>query len=89
MALGAESRQIVWLFFQRMLVVLVIGSVVGMSGALAGGRVMRGFLVDTSPTDPATLASTTLLLALVAIIATVMPARRALRIDPAVALRCD
>ena len=50
---------------------------------------MRGFLVQISPTDPATLVSITVLLAFVAIVATVMPARRALRVDPAIALRCE
>ena len=88
-ALGAEPRQIVWLFSRRMLVVLAVGGLVGMAAASAGARLMRGFLVETSPSDPATLVSTTLLLALVAILATVLPARRALRVDPAVALRCE
>jgi putative ABC transport system permease protein len=89
MALGAEPRQVVWLFMRRMLVVLAFGGVAGLAGALAGVRLMRGFLVETSPSDPATLASITLLLVLVAIAATVLPARRALRVDPAVALRCE
>jgi putative ABC transport system permease protein len=89
MALGATSRQVVWLFTRRMLVVLALGGLAGLAGALAGTRLMRGFLVETSPSDPATLASVTLLLALVAIVATVVPARHALRVDPAVALRCE
>ena len=89
MALGAEPRQVVWLFTRRMLVVLALGGLAGLAGALAGTRLMRGFLVETSPSDPATLVSITLLLALVAIVATVMPARRALRVDPAVVLRCE
>jgi putative ABC transport system permease protein len=89
MALGAEPRQVVWLFLRRMLVVLALGGTAGLAGALAGTRLMRGFLVETSPSDPATLVSMTLLLALVAIVATVVPARRALRVDPAVALRCE
>jgi putative ABC transport system permease protein len=89
MALGAQPRQVVWLFTRRMLVVLAIGGLAGLAGALAGARLMRGFLVETSPSDPATLVSTTLLLALVAIVATVLPARRALRVGAAVALRCE
>ena len=89
MALGADPPQIVWLFTRRMLVVLALGGLAGLAGAAAGTRLMRGFLVETSPSDPATLVSVTLLLALVAIAATVIPARRALRVDPAVALRCE
>ena len=80
---------VVWLFTRRMLVVLAVGGAAGLAGAVAGARLMRGFLVETSPSDPATLVSITLLLALVAIAATVMPARRALRVDPAVVLRCE
>jgi putative ABC transport system permease protein len=89
MALGAQPRQVVWLFARRVLGVLALGGLTGLAGAVAGARVMRGFLVETSPSDPATLASITLLLALVAIVATVVPARRALLVDPAVALRCE
>jgi len=89
MALGAQPRQVVWLFARRILVVLAIGGLAGLSGALAGTRLMRGFLVGTSPSDPATLVSITVLLALVAVVATVMPMRRALRVDAAVTLRCE
>jgi ABC-type antimicrobial peptide transport system permease subunit len=72
-----------------MIVVLTVGGIAGLAGAFAGTRLMRGFLVETSPSDPATFVSITLVLALVALVATVVPARRALRVDPAVALRCE
>ena len=75
MTLGAQPGQVVWLFMRRMLVVLALGGVAGLAGALAVARLMRGFLVETSPSDPTTLVSITLLLALVAIVATVMPAQ--------------
>ncbi|MGE5245860.1 MAG: ABC transporter permease [Betaproteobacteria bacterium] len=89
MALGAEARQIVWLFTSRILIVLAVGGAFGLAGAFAATRLMRGFLVQTSPSDPASLASMTLLLAIVATVATVVPARRAARMDPVSALRCD
>jgi len=89
MTLGAQAHQVVWFFVRHMLAVLALGSVVGLAGALAVARLMRGFLVETSPADPATLAFATLLLVLVAIVATVMPARRALLTDPAITLRCE
>ncbi len=89
MALGAQPRQVIWLFARRMLVVLAFGGLAGLAGAVAVARLMRGFLVETSPSDPTTLLSIAVLLSLVAIVATVMPARRALRVDAAVALRCE
>jgi len=89
MALGATPRQVVWLFTRRMLVVLAVGGAAGLTGAGAGTRLMRGFLVQISPSDPVTMICITLLLAFVAILATVVPARRALRVDPAVTLRCE
>ena len=50
---------------------------------------IRGFLVETAPSDPATLVSISLVLVVVSIVATVMPARRALSVDAAVVLRCE
>ncbi len=89
MALGAQARQVVWLFTRRVVGVLLIGGATGLAGAFAGTRLMRGFLVRTSPSDPATLVSMSLLLAIVAVVATLIPARRAARTDPVSALRCE
>jgi putative ABC transport system permease protein len=89
MALGAQPRQVVWLFTRRILVVLAIGGAIGLAASLAGGRLIRGFLVETAPSDPATLVSISLVLVAVSIVATVMPARRALSVDAAVVLRCE
>lgn len=89
MALGAQSGQVVWLFTRRMLVVLAVGGLAGLAGAVAVTRLMQGLLVDTSPSDPSTFVSVTVLVALVATFATVMPARRATRTDPVRALRCE
>jgi putative ABC transport system permease protein len=89
MALGAQARQVVWLFARRTLSILAFGGLAGLAGALAVARLMKGFLVDTSPFDPATLVSMALLLAAVAAVATLVPARRAAQLDPTVALRCD
>ena len=89
MALGAQPTQVVWLFTRHVMPVLAVGGAAGLAGSFAGARLMRGFLVETSSSDPTTLAATTVLLAVVAIAATVAPARRALRMDPAIALRCE
>jgi len=87
MILGAKSGQVIWLFLRRSLLQLVIGLAVGMAAALALGRVLQGFLVQTSSRDPLTLAVIVTLLVIVAFVACVGPARRATRLDPLQALR--
>jgi putative ABC transport system permease protein len=88
-ALGAERHQIVWLFLRRALVQITVGVVIGIAGALAVGRLLETWLTGTHPRDPITLVLVTVLLITVAIAATLVPARRAMRIDPIVALRYE
>ncbi|MGH9410905.1 MAG: ADOP family duplicated permease, partial [Vicinamibacterales bacterium] len=89
MALGAERRQVSWLILKRGLLQMAIGLTVGLAGAFAVSRVMRTLLVQVSPTDPLTFAAITLMLSAVAVAACLIPARRATRIDPLVALRAQ
>jgi predicted permease len=89
MALGARQGQIMWLFLRRTIRQLAIGSVLGLAGALAAGRVLQSLLDRVTPHDPVTLIGIVVLLAAVALIASVLPARRATEIDPAAALRHD
>jgi predicted permease len=89
LALGAEAGQIVWLFTRRISMILAAGAVLGLAGAFACTRLMRGFLVQTDPFDPLTMVTITLLLAAVALIATVIPARSAARLDPLTTLRAE
>lgn len=89
MALGATARQVVWLFVRRAMTPLGAGLALGAGGAFWIGMLMRGFLVQTSSTDPLTLLSTAVLLVLVALLACVSPARRAARLDPVRALRYE
>jgi len=86
-ALGARSPQVVWLFVRRTFVDLGIALVVGLAGAIIVGRLLEQFLVRTAPTDPLALGLVSLLLIVVAMTASVWPARRAARIDPLAALR--
>ena len=65
------------------------GLVIGMAIALASGRVLRSLLYGVTPADPATLAGVALLLTAAALAASYLPARRALRVDPTVALRAE
>ena len=87
MVLGAKAGQVIWLFLKRSLVQLAIGLVIGLVAALALGRVLQEFLVQTSSRDPVTLATIVALLVVVAFAACVGPARRATRLDPLHALR--
>jgi putative ABC transport system permease protein len=89
MVLGAQPGQVIWLFLRRSLVQLAVGLTLGLAAAIAGGRVLQSFLVQTSAHDPVTLLSIVLLLTLVAVMACVGPARRATRLDPLNALRRD
>jgi putative ABC transport system permease protein len=86
-ALGARAAGVVALFMRRKLPALLIGVALGVAGALGVGRLMRSMLVQTSPADTATLTSLAGLLGAVAITAVMVPALRAARVDPTVALR--
>jgi ABC-type antimicrobial peptide transport system permease subunit len=87
MALGAQSREVVWLFVRRGMLPLGIGLVVGLSGAFLMGRLLQGLLIHTSPTDPATIVFIAVLLVVVSVTACVLPARTAASLDPLLVLR--
>ena len=89
MALGAGARQVSWLILRRGLVQLALGLTVGLAGALGLSRLMQSVLIQIGPSDPMTFAVITLLLTAVSIAACLLPARRATRVDPLVALRAD
>ena len=91
MALGAQGNQVAWLFLRRSFVQLAIGLTIGVAGALGVGALFSStnLLVQSSGRDPITIGGITLLLALVATAASILPARRATRLDPMLALRRD
>jgi ABC-type antimicrobial peptide transport system permease subunit len=89
MALGAEPRQVSWVVLKRGLLQLSIGMTLGLAGAWGLSRVLGGVLVDIRPGDPVTFGAITLLLTLVSLVACVLPARQAMRVDPLVAIRAE
>ncbi len=89
MALGAHWRDVLKLVMWNALALIGAGLAVGLGGSLALTRLISTRLWGVTATDPATFASVAILLALVAVLATLIPARRAVRVDPTVALRYE
>ena len=89
MALGGSARDVIRLILQQGVGMVMVGLGVGVLAALGITRVMTGLLVGVSPSDPLTYATVALLLAAVALLACWIPARRATRVDPGVALRYE
>jgi predicted permease len=89
MALGADRGDVLWLVMREGLVPVLIGVAIGIPAALAGVRFISSLLFGLTPTDPLTISLATVLLVGVAALAGYVPARKASRIDPMAALRCD
>ena len=89
MALGARGQQIMWLVAGQNAKWLMIGITTGVASALALTRLLAAYLYAVRPTDPLTFVAVSLLLLAVALLAVYIPARRAMRVDPMVALRYE
>jgi ABC-type antimicrobial peptide transport system permease subunit len=89
MALGATPRDVVRLVVRQGMMPVVIGLGVGLVAALGLTRLLAGMLYGVSPRDPVALAAMAAVLVAVALLASYLPARRATRVDPLVALRGD
>jgi len=89
LALGGQPRDVLKLVVGQGMKLVLAGLVIGLAGAYALTRVLEGFLYQVSVTDPATFALLAALLGVVALGACYVPARRATKVDPAVALRCE
>ncbi len=89
MALGAQRSQVLGLILRKGVVLTVVGIAVGLAAAAAGTPLLRGMLFGVTPLDARTFAAVGIAFAAVAIVACYLPATRATRVDPMVALRSD
>jgi putative ABC transport system permease protein len=87
MALGASSRDVLRLVLRHALTLAAAGLTLGLAGAMAATRLLSSLLFEVKPTDPVTYAAVAVLLGIVALAASYIPARRASQVDPAIALR--
>jgi putative ABC transport system permease protein len=88
-AIGAEPGDVLWLVMRRTVVLVSGGVAIGLVASMASARMLAGLLYGVTPADPTALMLATLFLVLVAMLAAYLPARRALHVDPVVALRAD
>jgi putative ABC transport system permease protein len=89
MALGAQRAQVLALVLRKGLILTTAGVAFGLVGAAAATRFLQGMLFGITPLDPKTFIAVSLMFGCVAALACYMPARRATRVDPLVALRCE
>ena len=88
-ALGASARSVLLMVVKQGVVWACLGVVLGLVVSISAGRVLKSMLYDTSSTDFLTFATAAVCLAGVALLACYVPARRAMKVDPAAALRCE
>jgi ABC-type antimicrobial peptide transport system permease subunit len=89
MALGATSRAVLRMVLSESAAVAAVGVLLGIAGALASARLMRGLLFGVSAIDLSVLAAVAALLGLIALVAALGPAKRASRVDPLRAIRAE
>jgi len=89
MALGARQMDVLWMVLRETLLLVLIGVAIGVPGALASARLISSMLYAVRAIDPVTFVGASLFLTSVALLATYIPARRATKVDPMVALRYE
>jgi ABC-type antimicrobial peptide transport system permease subunit len=89
LALGATRTKILGMILRQGLELAIAGAAVGLVGALIVSHLMAGLLYSVRPTDPVTFVGVAILLIGIALLACYLPARRAMRVDPLVALRYE
>ena len=89
LALGASKWGILTLVFKQSMALSIMGSVAGLTVAIASARLLRSFLFEVNPVDPLTFCAVPVLMLLLALLAAWIPAHRAASIDPMCALRSE
>ena len=89
MALGAERADVLQLVLRESMILVLVGVVLGLAGAIAASRPIASLLFGLTPADPMTIASAIVVMLLLSSVAAYLPARRASRVDPMVALRYE
>jgi predicted permease len=89
MALGARPRDVAWLVVRKGMTPVWIGMLIGLGVSLAATWLLASFLYGVSASDPMTYSAAAILLVVVALLASFIPARRATKVDPMIALRCE
>jgi len=89
MAFGADRRDVVWMMVRHGLGLAGMGIAIGLVGAAAGTRLLERLLFGVSATDPVTFLGATAVLGVASVVAVSVPALRAARVAPLIALRCD
>jgi ABC-type antimicrobial peptide transport system permease subunit len=88
-ALGASACRIVWMILGDVCIMAAAGLAIGLPVVLAGSKYVKAFLYGIAPNDPATIAAAAAMLLASGLLAAFLPARRASRIDPLGAIRCE
>jgi len=89
MALGAQRSEVLWMVMRQTLLLIGIGIAIGVPLALAAARLLVSQLYGLKPSDPSTIVGAPLIMAGVGLLAGYVPARRAAKVDPMVALRYE
>jgi ABC-type lipoprotein release transport system permease subunit len=89
MAIGAPRRHVVWMVVRDSLVVCAAGIVVGLPLAIAGSRFLESMLFGLTPRDPISYGAALAIVVALSIVASIIPARRAVSVDPMIALRSE
>jgi ABC-type antimicrobial peptide transport system permease subunit len=89
MALGARSGEVLWLVLRETSLVIGVGTLIGLPAALAATRLITSFLYGLTPQDPWSIAGATVVLIAITALAGYIPARRATKVDPMIALRYE
>ncbi len=89
MALGAEPRDVRGLFLRRGVILAGVGMAIGLAGAVGFSRFLQSLLFGVTPLDPVAFTAMPLVLAAAVILASYLPARRAIAVDPAETLKAE